>query len=215
MEKVYEPIPIMVICQGINTKVFFLLSLATTTLGMGYSVGELTKKRTSISYQWAPVPSLADVLLTPITELLSTNNLKDIQIYPVNEEEEEKLNNLNKIPIYPDNEEGNKISSNLINRRASHETKIEQGCDLMHGEPCLETTGCHLWNDCDAEEICVDDDSKRGFTCKRKDRGIHLDIPVSWREENEICELDESQAHFNCIPKGKLSQQDTDYKMSI
>ena len=196
--------------QGI--KVYFLLSLAT--LGMGYSVGELTNKRSSIGYQWAPVPSLADVWLAPITDLLSTNTFKDITIEPNNEErgrlneyQSRRPNNLKTRPVDSDqdNEEGEKLKRN---RRAFHELRLEQDCDPMLGEPCLETTGCQKWNDCDAEEICIDDDSTRGFTCKRKDRGVHLDIPISWRKENEICELDESQAHFNCIPKGRLTQQD-------
>ena len=80
---------------------------------------------------------------------------------------------------------------------------MDKYCDIMLGEPCPAVKACHIWNDCDLEQICVDDDdSKEGFTCKTKDRGIHLNIPISWREENEICELDTTENHFNCIPKG-------------
>ena len=127
-------------------------------------------------------PSPVDFRLASITDLFTTTNLGDI-------------------PLDPDHEEGEKLDADLL--RAFHEDKMDQYCSLMLGKPCPITKGCHIWNDCDVEEICVNSDSKKGFTCKRKDRDIHLDIPTSWREENEICDLDEDENRFNCIPKGK------------
>ena len=127
-------------------------------------------------------PSPVDFRLASMTDLFSTNNLEDI-------------------PLDPDDEEGEKLDADLLT--AFHEGKIEQYCDLMLGAPCQPTKGCHVWNDCDVEERCVDDDSEKGFACKRKEREIHLDIPVSWREDNEICDLDEDLNRFNCIPQGR------------
>ena len=126
-------------------------------------------------------PSPVDFRLASITDLFSTHNLEDI-------------------PLDPNDEEGEKLNADLL--RAFHEDNMEQYCSLMLGQSCQTARGCHIWNDCDVEQICVDDDSMEGFTCKTKDRGIHLNIPFSWREENEICELDKSQTHFNCFPRG-------------
>ena len=91
-------------------------------------------------------PSPADFRLASIVDLLTPENLKDI-------------------PLDPDNEEGEKLDADLLQKY--HKDTMGMYCDLMLGEPCPTVKGCHIWNDCNVGDICEDDNSEKGFTCKK------------------------------------------------
>ena len=91
-------------------------------------------------------PSPADFRLASILDLLTPENLRDI-------------------PLYPDNEEGEKLDAKLL-QKYFKET-LGMYCDFILGEPCPAVKGCHIWNDCNVEDICEDDNSEKGFRCKK------------------------------------------------
>ena len=91
-------------------------------------------------------PFPADFRLAPIANLLTINNLKDI-------------------PLDPNDEEGEKLDADLL--KNFFQDTMEEYCDIMLGEPCPAVKGCHIWNDCNVWDTCEDDNSEKGFTCKR------------------------------------------------
>ena len=58
------------------------------------------------------------------------------------------------IPLDPEYE-GEQINIDLV--KMFHEDNIRKYCEIRFGKPCL-------LNDCDGQEICIEDNSKRGFT---------------------------------------------------
>ena len=106
-------------------------------------------------------PSPVDFRLASIANLMNTNNLKDIP--------------------------GEKLDANLLKNYI--QDTMENYCDIMLGAPCPVAKGCHIWNDCDIDEICVDDgSSERGFFCRR-----------CQCQESELCQKDKSLKQFNCV----------------
>jgi len=121
-------------------------------------------------------PSPADFRLKSIGEILTSENLRNI-------------------PLDPNNEEGEKLDADLL--KNFFQDTMEKYCDIMLGEPCPAVKGCHIWNDCNVGDICIDDNSEKGFVC----------IPVkSCRISNdcnhfEACvEDDNSEKGFFCTP---------------
>ena len=129
-----------------------------------YDNRDIWIKQTKVS------PSPVDFRLESITDLFTTINLKDI-------------------PLDPNDEDGEKLDANLL--KTYHQDTMENYCDIMLGAPCPVVKGCHIWNDCDIDEICVDENSERGFFCRK-----------CQCQENEICELNKSLKQFKCVRKG-------------
>jgi len=91
-------------------------------------------------------PSPADFRLVPIASLMKQNNLQDI-------------------PLDPNDEEGEKLDADLL--RTYYQDTMDEYCDIMLGKPCPVVKSCHIWNDCNVGEKCEDDNSEKGFKCKK------------------------------------------------
>ena len=74
---------------------------------------------------------------------------------------------LNHIPLDENKPIGEKLDANLLS--SFFNVTMDNYCDIILGAPCPVPRSCSIWNDCSADQKCVDDDSETGFHCENQD----------------------------------------------
>jgi len=99
-------------------------------------------------------PSPVEMTLSPISELL-------------------RAPFLNHIPLDQDKPDGEKLDAGLL--KSFYDVTLDTYCEIVLGSPCPVQRSCTIWNDCNPDQTCVDDNSEAGFHCENRECNFVVD----------------------------------------